>query len=139
MRIGEVDGRDYHFIDVDQWTRWDDAQEWILPTMFDNHYYGYRASALRASMHTHQYLLLNIDQEGAKALRGVDPGCINILLTASSEQLQLRLHRRGETMGSRRFKEQILWDTAWYHYHGINDNVDACVRAVDAFIKTFKK
>src|ERR1700749_2812355 len=69
MRPGEVDGRDYHFIDKAQFERMSKSNELLeFATVFDNSY-GTPRGPVEAALSAGQDVLFDIDWQGTQQLR----------------------------------------------------------------------
>src|SRR5258708_69163 len=103
-RDGEVNGRDYHFLSEDEFTRRLEAGEFIEWARVHGRYrYGtLKSSVLDKLVNTN--LIMNIDVQGVKNFRRVadeNPFLKKRLVTVfieppSLEELRLRLHGRGK-------------------------------------------
>jgi guanylate kinase len=136
-RPGEVDGRDYHFVDVDQFKAMvaDGAlMEWA-------HVFGHRYGTPKAPVETMlaegRDVLFDIDWQGAQQLFQQAGGDVVrvFILPPSMEELGRRLRGRGtdsdEVIASRMARaasEISHWDG--YDYVLINDEVDTCFAQV---------
>lgn len=96
MRPGEVDGRDYHFTDVETF-RSMIAEDAFLEhaQVFDN-YYGTSRSGVQETLAKGVDVILEIDWQGAQQVRRRMPGAVGIfILPPSREELERRLRGRG--------------------------------------------
>ncbi len=92
-RNGEVDGRDYHFVTADEFRRMVAACAFVEHAEVHGHRYGTSRAALRAG--GSEDLLIEVDVQGAAALRGL-PGVVTIFIAPPSvEDLESRLRGRG--------------------------------------------
>lgn len=95
QRPNEVDGRDYHFVDVGRF-RAMIAEEGFLEhaQVFDN-FYGTSRMALDHAFGQGFDVVLEIDWQGAQQVRRKVPGCITIfILPPSRRELEERLRNR---------------------------------------------
>ena len=137
MRAGEVDGRDYHFIDQAEFERMvagDEFYEWA--TVF-GHSYGTPKSQIRAGLKMGADFLFDIDWQGTQQLFQKDQQDVVrvFILPPSLEELQRRLINRAqdsaqviESRMERAHAEISHWDG--YDYVVVNDDVDACFAKV---------
>ena len=98
MRPGEVEGRDYHFIDkkkFDAMVAKDELLEWA--TVFDNSY-GTPRAPVEAALAMGQNVLFDIDWQGTQQLRGRSPKDVVsvFILPPSVQALEQRLHTRAQ-------------------------------------------
>jgi guanylate kinase len=142
MRPGEVDGRDYHFVDVEhfrQMVRDDEFLEWAH--VFD-HRYGSPRQPIEDMLTSGKDVLFDIDWQGAQQLYQKAGGDVVrvFILPPSVEELGQRLTRRGtddpEVIAGRMARaasEISHWDG--YDYVLINDDVQACFDQVLTILK----
>ena len=98
MRPGEVDGRDYRFVDQSRFesmVRQDELLEWA--NVFD-HRYGTPRAPVEAALSAGQDMLFDIDWQGTQQLRekaGEDVVSV-FILPPSAADLEQRLHSRAQ-------------------------------------------
>ena len=141
MRPGEVDGRDYHFIDrrkFDELIDKDGLLEWA--EVFDN-YYGTPRGPVMDALAAGRDVLFDIDWQGTQQLREKARGDVVtvFILPPSIPELERRLHSRAqddyETIHRRMAKasdEMSHW--AEYDYVVINRDVDDAFAQVKAIL-----
>ena len=141
QRPGEVDGRDYHFIDGETFDGMVERGELLEhATVYANSYGTPRAPVFDA-MAAGEDVLFDIDWQGAQQMReaaGVDMVGI-FILPPSTEELARRLRSRAQDSEEvvRYRLAQIANDvTHWpeYDYVLINNNLDESVRSVRAIL-----
>ena len=142
MRPGEVDGVDYHFVDLERFRAMRDAGEFLeWAHVFGNRYATPRAPVERMLAEGRD-VLFDIDWQGAQQLyqqAGGDTVRV-FILPPSVEELGRRLSSRGtdsaEVVAARmeRAASEIShWDG--YEYVLINDDVESCVEQVRAILQ----
>jgi guanylate kinase len=96
-RPGEVDGRDYHFVDAETFRRMiDDGAFLEYARVFDN-YYGTARQGIEAQLTQGRDVILEIDWQGARQVRQALPESVGIfILPPSREALRERLRARGQ-------------------------------------------
>jgi len=96
-RPNEIDGRDYHFIDVPTFKTLIDADGFLeYAPVFDN-FYGTSRAALAEAFGRGHDVILEIDWQGALQIRRAFANAVLIfILPPSWEELRARLERRGE-------------------------------------------
>jgi guanylate kinase len=137
MRPGEVDGRDYHFVDVPTFKEMvanGDLMEWAH--VFD-HRYGTPKAPVEEMLAKGHDVLFDIDWQGAQQLyqqAGQDVVRV-FILPPSVDELERRLRARGtddasvvEARMARANSEISHWDG--YDYVLINDDVQTCFAQV---------
>jgi guanylate kinase len=140
MRPGEVPGRDYHFVDDQEFDRLKEADEFLEWAHVFGRRYGTLASEVRKSIESGRDVLLDIDWQGTQQLKQVDPDIVRVfILPPSMAELERRLRARGtdsdEVIAGRMARaaaEISHW--AEYDYVLINDDAAACLTNVQAIL-----
>jgi len=142
MRPGEVDGEDYHFVDLERFKAMvaDGAfLEWAH--VFD-HRYGTPKAPVERMLEEGRDVLFDIDWQGAQQLHQQAGGDVVrvFILPPSVEELERRLRTRGTDDAAvvaarmaRASSEISHWDG--YEYVLINDDVDRCFEEVHTILK----
>jgi len=96
-RPGEVDGREYRYIDVDTFQRMRENHELLEWAEVHGNFYGTPRDTIDAATAEGRDVLLEIDWQGARQVRQHFPDAIGIfILPPSIEALEQRLHQRGQ-------------------------------------------
>ena len=141
-REGEVEGRDYVFVDgrrSNGWSAEGELLEWA--EVFDN-LYGTPASFVEAHLLDGDDVLLEIDVQGAAQIRDRAPDAVLILLRPPSlDELARRLRSRGtesEDRIERRLgeAERELAQASWFDHEVVNDDLERASSQVAAIIET---
>lgn len=140
QRPGEVDGKDYIFVDADQFATMRDEGaflEWAL--VFDN-FYGTPRAPVEQALQDGRDVLFDIDWQGTESIqKEAGPDVVSIfILPPSAQELETRLRARAQDTPEvvrRRMagasNEIQHWDN--YDYVIINSDVDQslqCIRAI---------
>ena len=140
-RQGERDGVDYHFVTPDEFRRMIGAGELIEWAEVHGRYYGTLLSQVRDAQARGQFLLLDIDVQGARQIREHVPEAVHVfVLPPSGEALVQRLLGRGsedEATVQRRLRnalEEVATAPEFDHVV-VNDDLDAAVRDVNAVLE----
>jgi guanylate kinase len=141
-RPGEVEGRDYFFVDEARFKTLADSDgllEWAV--VFD-HRYGTPRAAVEAALAAGEDVLFDIDWQGTQQLRekaGNDVVSV-FILPPSAADLEKRLHTRAQdsdavirTRMSRAAHEMSHW--AEYDYIIVNHDVETAFAEVAAILK----
>jgi guanylate kinase len=140
-RKGEKDGKDYHFVDRETFTRMRDQDaflEWAV--VFDN-YYGTTRKPVEEVLAAGRDVLFDVDWQGARKLResAQDDVVAVFILPPSAAALEERLRARAEDSEDvvvRRMRgasnEIQHWDE--YDYVVVNDDIEQSVTAVRAIL-----
>ena len=142
IRPGEVDGRDYHFIDktkFEQMAKRGDLLEWAI--VFENRY-GTPRAPVETALSTGQDVLFDIDWQGTQQLREkARADVVSVfILPPSAADLEKRLHTRAQDSDevirgrmSRATHELSHW--AEYDYIVVNQSVDDAFAEVQSVLK----
>ena len=110
-RPGEVDGRDYHFVDVETFRRMIETEAFLEHARVFDNYYGTARQGIEAQLAQGRDVILEIDWQGGRQVRLALPECIGIfILPPSREALQERLRGRGqddEAVIARRMQDAV--------------------------------
>src|SRR6185312_10845237 len=142
MRPGEVEGRDYMFVDharFEEMVKRQELLEWA--TVFDNRY-GTPRAPVEAALSAGQDVLFDIDWQGTQQLREkARADVVSVfILPPSAADLEKRLHTRAQDSDEvirgrmdRAAHELSHW--AEYDYIVINQNVDDAFAEVQSILK----
>jgi guanylate kinase len=140
MRPGERDGVDYWFVTPDGFERMVQAGEFIEHArVFDNRY-GTSFGAVERPMREGRTVILDIDWQGARAVRGRFAGARSVfILPPSREELERRLRGRGQdpdAVIARRMREAVEQIRHYdeYEYVIVNDDFEAALADLEAIV-----
>lgn len=137
MRPGEVDGRDYHFTDVDRFRALVAEDSFLEWAHVFGHRYGTPKGPVNDMLTAGLDVLFDIDWQGAQQLFQQAGGDVVrvFILPPSVEELGRRLAARGtdepaviEARMQRAASEISHWDG--YDYVVVNDDVESCAAQV---------
>ncbi len=126
-RPGEVDGRDYHFIDSVAFESMVSRGEFLEHAQVFDNCYGTSRQAVIDQLATGIDVILEIDWQGARLVRELMPDAVSIfILPPSVEALQQRLQDRGQDddeVIARRMQDAVSEMSHYgeYDYLVIND------------------
>jgi len=129
-RPGEVDGREYHFLSVEEFKQQADTGDFLEWANVHGNMYGTRQSDVEAIMQAGGDVLLEIDWQGAAQVAAKIPAAIRIfILPPSLEELQRRLTSRGQdssdVVAARVAAAQAEMDHAdEAHFRVVNDDFE---------------
>lgn len=137
-RRNEIDGKDYHFLSLDEFRRRLDAGEFLewAEVHKSGHLYGTLWSELQRAKDVGAWALLEIDVEGARNVMSRYPEAITIfLVTPSVDEYERRLRARGtesEEVLQRRLKtaREELESLHLYRHQVVNDDLDQAVSKI---------
>lgn len=140
-RPGEINGKDYHFVEVEQFTRLRQDGDFLEWAEVHGNYYGTSQSAVRAELQRGHDLILDIDVQGARQLQG-RPGLLATFIfiaPPSLAELERRLTGRqtetAETLALRLRNAMLELQAAHlYDYVIINDDLEQAQAMLTAII-----
>jgi guanylate kinase len=97
-RKGEVEGRDYHFVDRETFTRMRDRGEFLEWALVFDNFYGTPRSPVEQALASGRDVLFDVDWQGADALRAEAPNDVVsvFILPPTGKALEARLTERAE-------------------------------------------
>lgn len=140
-RPGEVDGRDYHFLERDRFDEMvaeGDLCEWAE---VHGHRYGTSMSRVRLARETHRGVVFVIDVQGARQVKASIPDAVAVfVLPPSWEVLEQRLRGRGterEEVIQRRLlnaREEVA-QYGLFDYLIVNDDLATAIEELKAIAR----
>ncbi|GAA4773476.1 guanylate kinase [Stakelama sediminis] len=137
IRPGEEDGRDYHFVDTEQFREMVSDHAFLEWAHVFGHRYGTPKKPVYDMLESGQDVLFDIDWQGAQQLFQIAGGDVVrvFILPPSMEELRDRLERRAtdsmDVINARMERsagEVSHWDG--YDYVLVNDDVEECFESV---------
>jgi len=136
-RQGEVDGREYHFIDRDDFEQRIASGEVLEWAEYGGNLYGTLRAEVLPILMDGRNVLLDIENEGAKQIRRSYPSAVLIFIRPpDTDELERRLRGRGDTSErdiERRLavaSDQLLEAPSVYDHIVLNDELDAAIGRV---------
>ena len=130
-RPGEVEGREYFFIDAEKFEQMVRNDELLEHAVYVGNYYGTPRKFVEDKLADGDSVFLDIEVQGARQVKEKMPGAIMIfLIPPSLGELKKRLESRGteteETIKGRlaRAREEYA-EADFYDYIVVNDDIDA--------------
>lgn len=139
-RAGERDGVDYHFVDREGFQRMIAAGELIEWAEVHGNLYGTPLHNVTGAVERREYLLLDIDVQGARQIRDKVPEAVFVfVLPPSGLTLAERLAGRGsEPLEVRRRRlanaRAEIQEAALFDYVVVNDQLDHAVEEVERIL-----
>jgi guanylate kinase len=142
MRPGEVDGRDYLFVDGARFEEMVERHELLESAMVFENRYGTPRAPVEAALAAGQDVLFDIDWQGTQQLREkARADVVSVfILPPSAADLEKRLHSRAQDSQdvirkrmSRASHEMSHW--AEYDYIVINRDIDEAFAEVQSILK----
>lgn len=146
-RAGEVDGRDYHFVDAATFQRMIAEDRFLEWAEVHGHYYGTSVDAVLPSIERGVDMILDLDVQGAERLMARFPEAHSIfILPPSYEDLEQRLRGRAldDPAEIARRLAVSLWEIRRfdrYHYVIVNAEAERAAQALASIIleKRFRR
>ncbi|MGB6906681.1 MAG: guanylate kinase [Methyloceanibacter sp.] len=140
-RKGEVEGRDYYFVDRESFATMRDRGEFLeWAVVFDN-YYGTRREPVDQALRRGRDVLFDVDWQGAEKLREEAKGDVVtvFILPPSGKVLEQRLNERAQdapdvVQARMRGASNEIQHFDDYDYVVVNRDVDASLEAVRAIL-----
>jgi len=126
-RPGELDGREYHFVDSGLFQAMADRGEFLEHAQVFDNFYGTSQKGIEAQLSRGLDVILEIDWQGARQVRRLVPGAVGIFILPPSRQaLEERLQGRGQddkAVIARRMSDAVseMSHYSEYDYLVIND------------------
>ena len=140
-RMGERDGADYHFMGEHEFRRMIDAGELIEWAEVHGSLYGTPLRNVREAAARGEFLVLDIDVQGARQIRAAVPEAVHVFVVPpTGEALVQRLKGRGsedEARVQRRLRNALseLATAPEFDHVVVNDDLDAAVADVEAVME----
>jgi guanylate kinase len=140
-RPGEEDGRDYHFLDGEEFERRVAAGDFVEHATYSGHRYGTLRSELEKRLAVGKSVVLEIEVEGARQVRDAMPGAVLVFIAppepaALRERLEHRGTDRPEAISQRlRTAERELAAQEEFEYVVVNDEVERAAAELEGIVR----
>lgn len=144
MRPGEVDGKNYFFVDKAQFQKMIDENALLEYAEYVGNYYGTPAEPLDQALEQGKDILLDIEVQGALNVKRLRPDAALIFMLAPSfQEIEKRLTGRGDTSPEliRNRLERARWEYSQakqYDYLVVNDDVEKAAAEIRAILTAEK-
>lgn len=144
-RIGEKDGKNYHFITRSQFEKLIENDGFIEYAEYVGNYYGTLKAPVAEALRIGKDVILEIETKGAFNVKKQFPEAVLVFVTVPSiEELRKRLTGRGTDspeVVERRLKkaEEEMKLISRYQYTVVNDTLEHAVEQLEKIIKTEKE
>ena len=141
-RPGEEDGVDYHFLDDAEFQRRVDAGDFVEHATYSGRRYGTLRSELERRTAAGHPVVLEIEVQGARQVRGTMPEAVQIFIAPPSpEALHTRLVGRGtddaeQVQARLRTAEGELKARDEFAHVVVNDRLDDAVDELTGIVRT---
>lgn len=140
-RPGEVDGKDYFFIDETRFQQMVEQDELLEHASYVSHSYGTPKAFVEKQMDAGMNVILDIEVQGARQVREkMSDAVLVFIVPPSMEELRRRLEGRGtesaDTISARlqRAREELK-EASLYDYIIVNDRIDEAAAEFAAILK----
>ncbi|MEN8169879.1 MAG: guanylate kinase [Pseudomonadota bacterium] len=139
-RPGEVDGKDYHFTNIDTFRGMIEEQDFLEHAQVFDNFYGTSRDSVLELMAQGMDVILEIDWQGAQQVRNKMPEAIGVfILPPSREELENRLRGRNtdsDEVIARRMSDAISEMSHYneFDYLVFNDDFDTALGELRAII-----
>lgn len=142
MRPGEVEGKDYIFVDTDTFQNMIEEREFLEHAKVFDNYYGTPRGPVEKSLKAGKDVLFDVDWQGTQQLRqNARDDLVSIfILPPSIAELESRLYSRAQDSAevvkarmSKATSEMSHW--AEYDYIIVNEDIDESVAQAEAVLK----
>jgi guanylate kinase len=141
QRKGEVEGRDYYFVDRDTFARMRDRGEFLEWALVFDNFYGTPREPVERALAEGRDVLFDVDWQGAESLRDEKKGDVVsvFILPPSGEALERRLNERAQDspdVVEARMRGASNEIQHWhdYDYVVINHDLDQALAAIRAIL-----
>ena len=141
-RPGEINGRDYHFIDQATFLSMVSSSAFLEHAKVFDNYYGTSQQHVEQQLLQGLDVILEIDWQGARQVRKLFPDSVSVfVLPPSSQALAQRLQNRGQDNDeviSRRMNDAVneMSHYAEFDYLVVNDDFDTALQDLRCIFKT---
>jgi len=140
-REGEIDGRDYHFVSLEDFGLMINRDELLEHAKVFGNYYGTPSEPVETALSDGQDVLFDIDWQGTQQLeKNAQTDLVRVfLLPPSTSELERRLRRRAQDTEEevvRRMAKASDEMSHWaeYDYVVVNDDLDNSFRSIQAIL-----
>lgn len=140
MRPGEQHGREYYFVDRREFERMVAAGEFLEHAKVFDNLYGTARATVETALAQGNDVLLEIDWQGARQIKGLMPDCRTIfILPPARAALEQRLRGRGqdgEEVITRRMRDAIseMAHYAEFDYLIVNDDFETALAELGSIV-----
>jgi len=137
-RINEEHGRDYFFVETDEFLRLQASDELLESAMVFDNYYGTSRSQVDEHLQNGRSVVLEIDWQGARQVRESMPSAVTVfIMPPSVTELERRLRDRktdSDEVIARRLNDALGDMSHWneFDYVIINDDLDQAASQLQA-------
>jgi guanylate kinase len=142
MREGEIDGKDYFFVNVETFLAMQGENAFLESAQVFDNFYGTAQQTVENNLTQGKDVILEIDWQGAQQVRKLMPNCLSIfILPPSIETLRQRLEGRGKDntdIIERRMRDAVTEMSHYpeFDYLIVNDDFNVALNELKSIITT---
>lgn len=139
-RPGEIDGREYFFVDLDKFRDMVDNDEFLEHAVYVANSYGTPRAYVEKRLSEGMNVILDIEVQGALQVHEKMPDAVKVfIMPPSMQELERRLRGRGtdseRKIEARLFRAREEYELAtFYDYIIVNDDADTAAAELSAII-----
>ena len=139
-RVNEENGRDYFFVEPDEFLRLQKGNQLLESALVFDNYYGTSRSQVEEHLRDGRSVVLEIDWQGAQQVRESMPDALSVfILPPSVTELERRLRDRktdSDEVIARRLSDALGDMSHWneFDFAIINDDLDQAVNQLEAVL-----
>ena len=143
-RPGEEHGKDYFFVDKDEFTRMVNSGDFIEHAQVFDNFYGTAEAEVRRLLAEGLDVILEIDWQGASQVRKLFPESVGVfILPPSKKELENRLRGRGQDSNeiiARRMRDAVseISHYAEFDYLIVNDDFDKALAELSELVRVHR-
>ena len=140
-RAGEVDGRDYHFLDRDGFDRRARGGEFLEHATYSGNRYGTLRTEVERRLEEGRSVVLEIEVQGARQVRAAMPESVQVFIAPPDPAaLRRRLEGRGTDSGEAiderlRTAELELAAQEEFEHVVVNDEIEAAAARLEGIVR----
>ncbi len=139
-RPGEVNGKDYYFVSREQFQTMVENGDLLEWAEFAGNFYGTPKTAVQRHLDEGEWIILEIELEGARQVRHTFPQALQLfVLPPSLDELEQRIRQRGkdseEAIVRRMARAQVEIDAApEFDVQIVNDDLETALQQLETAI-----
>jgi len=139
-RPGEQDGKDYHFVTREEFARRERAREFLETATYSGERYGTLKSEIERVFAEGKRVVLDIEVEGARQVRGEFPDAVSVFVLPPSGAALLERLKERRTDSPQALRRRLgraveeLATVGEYDYVIVNDDLESAVLKVAAIL-----
>ncbi len=140
-RPNETDGKDYHFISMDEFLSKKANNEFIETEEVHGNYYGTLKSEAEPFLKSNKHMIFDVDVKGALSIKKMYPEAVTVFIDVPYEELVRRLKNRNteteEQIEKRasRIKMEVELKEKFDHIVDNSKGLESAVKEVEKIIK----